>query len=111
LIEKRCRVLCPKCRKYGFLTERWVRSSYYPQYASVKCSRLEEEEEQKLAKNLNDKKARASVNYFRTLVRGNKYRGDREHEIVDKKSIYRVNSDKKYYHYYIGHYDPDKYQE
>jgi hypothetical protein len=76
---------------------------------SVKCSRLEEEE-QKLAKDPNDENARAYVDYFRKRIRGNRYRGDRKYEVVDKKSVYMVISD-RYYHYYIGHYDPDKYRE
>jgi hypothetical protein len=107
--SKRGPLICPKCGKVGFITKRGVRSSYYPQKASVKCYRLEEEEE-KLAKDRNDKSARAYVKYFRKWVRGNRYRGDREHEVIDKQSVYRVSSD-KYYHYYIGHYDPDKYRE
>jgi hypothetical protein len=48
--------LCPKCGEYGFLTKRWVRSSYYPKYASTTCRRLEEEIDKLEKKMTQDKK-------------------------------------------------------
>jgi hypothetical protein len=72
--NKRVNFLCPKCGEYGFLTKRWVRSSYYPKYASTSCIRLEELA--KLEKNPNDPEQKKYVEYFRTLVTGNKYRGE-----------------------------------
>ena len=52
-------------------------------------------------------------------VRGNRFRGEpkkhlvgSEHQIQNatEKSWYRVSYG-KYYQYYIGHYDPDKYRD
>jgi hypothetical protein len=74
--------------------------------------RLEEEQE-KLAKNPKNKDAEKYVNYFRHRVKGSKYRGD-ESVNNNKDSAatiyYRVSSE-RYYHYYIGHYDPAKYRQ
>jgi hypothetical protein len=47
-------VIYPRCGNYGYLTRRWVKSTYYPRYVSVKCQRLEEEK-RKLANDPGNK--------------------------------------------------------
>ncbi len=101
--------LCPKCREYGFLTKRWVRSSYYPKYASTSCSRLEEEVAE-LKKNPNDPAQKKYVEYFRALVTGNRYRGEEQNKLFDRTACYRVFT-RKYFKYYVGHYDKKKYEK
>lgn len=94
-------MLCPVCGEYGFLTKRWVKSSYYPKYASeyIICPGLREQ------------------------VTGSKYRGQPlkhlflKHldgvveEEQDKEQIYKITPHSRYYHYYIGHYDKEKCNE
>jgi hypothetical protein len=103
-------VLCPKCGEFGFISGRWVSSSYYPKFASISCNRLEKEE-QRLSKNPSSEGQKRWVDYFRNKVRGTIYRGrSRIEDIPDKKSLYRVTYG-KYFCFYIGHYDKEKYKE
>ena len=101
--------LCPKCGEYGFLAKRWVQSSYYPKHASTSCMRLEEEIA-KLEKNPNDTTQRKYVEYFRTLVTGSRYRGEEANKLFDRTACYRVFT-RKYFKYYVGHYDKERYKE
>jgi hypothetical protein len=89
------KVFCPLCGEYGFLTRRWVESSYYPMYVSYYIL-----------------SGIGSSN-----VRGSRYRGGPksvyspvEVEKIDKKSLYRVTY-RRYDHYYVGHYSSEKYHQ
>jgi hypothetical protein len=110
--------ICPLCGKPGFLAWKWVRSSYYPKYASVNVMMLEEELE-KLKDNPDDARQLKRVRWFRDRVKGEKYRektwdkyrlGHEQPVPLDKKTAYRVRS-AKYSHLYIGHHDPLKYEK
>ena len=101
--------LCPKCGEYGFLAKRWVRSSYYPKYASASRIRLEEEIA-KLEKNPHDPTQKKYVKFFRTLVTGSRYRGEEANKLFDRAACYRVFT-QKYFKYYVGHYDKKRYEE
>jgi len=85
-------ILCPKCRRSGFLSKRWVESVYYPRYTSL-CLKWKNNQER---------------------LERTEYRGD------PPETFGTINTDKskfvraiygKYYYYYIGHYDPEKYQK
>ena len=101
--------ICPECGEPGFLTIRWVRSSRYPKHASLDCM-LVEEAENHLAKSPDNEYYQARLRWLRETVRGHRYRDREVKEFIDKQFVYRVSS-KKYFHYYVGHYDPKKYQE
>src|SRR5215211_4032195 len=109
MAKKRGDFLCPLCGEYGFLAKRWVRSNYYPKYASTSCIRLEEEMA-KLEKNSNDPAQKKYVEYFRTLVTGSRYRGEEANKLFDRTACYRVFT-QKYDKYYVGHYDKERYKE
>jgi hypothetical protein len=90
------KVLCPKCGKYGFLTKRWVESSYYPRYVSYTI-----------------------LHHLPGKVRGSKYRGPPTKDIVnfppieeelDRESLYRVTYG-RYTNFYVGHYSSEKYYQ
>jgi hypothetical protein len=109
---------CPRCGKLGFLAWKWVRSSYYPKYASVNVTMLEEELE-KLKDNPDDARQLKRVRWFQDRVKGEKYRektwdkyrvGYGQPVPLDKKTAYRVKS-RKYPHLYVGHHDPVKYKK
>ncbi len=89
------------------MARRWVRSSYYPKIASTSCRRLEEEIA-KLEKNPNDPGQKEYVEYFRTFVRGSRYRGEEANKLFDRTACYRVST-QKYDKYYVGHYDKERY--
>jgi len=102
--KKRYKVLCPVCGEYGFLSRRWVKSSYYPMYCSYDIL--------------------FGLGFGKT-VRGSRYRGEpqsqydttgytQEQEKMDRyrdrKSLYRITY-RKHVHNYIGHYSSEKYRE
>jgi hypothetical protein len=113
------RVLCPKCGQFGFLSGRWVSSTYYPKYCSVKHILLEGAEK-KLANDPLSEWYRERVAYFNKIVRGSIYRGrsrkhlsqynEAEDDTTDKKSLKRVTYG-KYFCFYVGHYYQEKYRE
>jgi hypothetical protein len=109
MANRRRDFLCPKCGEYGFLTKRWVQSSYYPKYASTSCKRLEEELV-KLEQNPADISKKKNVEFWRSQVKGNRYRLDETKELFDREACYRVYT-QKYTKYYVGHYDKEKYEE
>jgi hypothetical protein len=85
-------VLCPKCNRQGFVTLRWVRSSYYPKYATIEYN----------------------------IISGNRYWGEGIERGGLKPADYLKGSNKedyyktvsrRYPHYYIGHYDKEKYKQ
>lgn len=112
-------VVCPKCGKEGFASIRWVQSSYYPKFTSLRINRLEE-----FKKNLskNDSKDDLKIEQYKKnrRITGDKYRGKsnldlfRESEgwkdIEDKSGYYKVRN-KKHHRLYVGHYDSTKYFE
>lgn len=98
------------CGQFGFISGRWVGSSYYPKFASINCIMLKEEE-QILSKHPFSEWHKSRVDYFRKKVRGTIYRGkSRIEDIPNKESLYRVTYG-KYFCFYIGHYDKQKYKE
>jgi hypothetical protein len=109
MANKRANFLCPKCGQLGFLTKKWVRSSYYPKKASVSCMRFEEMWK-KLEQNPKDVYLKKQVEYWRTMVKGNKYRGWEAKELFDREACYKVFT-RKYFKYYVGHYDKEKYEK
>ena len=108
---------CPKCGKPGFLTKRWVRSAYYPMYASMVCLKLEGAEF-RLSRDPNNVLDKDTAMKLRREIRGDHYRGESEYHLLDRKdreyfdreTAYRVSS-RRYFYDYIGHYSPEKYQE
>ena len=113
-------VICPKCNKAGFLTFRQVRSSYYPEFVSMRTNGVDDidkylkchPEEHELRKLVEDRKKGL-------LVSGNKYRGKPKYGLIgeseswksvkDKSEYYKVRTE-KYYHFYVGHYDKKLYE-
>jgi hypothetical protein len=65
------------------------------------------EEERKLANDPENKHQQEYVNYWRQIVRGHKYRGK---EGKKPGETYKVSS-RTHWHYYIGHYDHEKYKQ
>jgi hypothetical protein len=106
-------VCCPECGKQGFLTKRWVRSSYYPKFHSEVCDSLEMAE-RRLSINPDNKESIISVGsrnptkpmrlmklgvYFNGIkkrVRGNRYMFVKR-DITDKRLGYKVSSN-EYWH-------------
>jgi hypothetical protein len=97
-LAKLCnKVLCPVCGQYGFLSKRWVRSSYYPKYYT-------------------------SHEYHRdkSTLRGSRYRGEllksvysaveQENEQEQHKESLKRVTYRKRIHTYVGHYDEAKYK-
>ena len=119
MVNKLPRVLCPKCGKFGFLSGRWVSSTYYPKFCSVHDILLEEAEE-KFANDPLSEVYKKRVDYLKKRIRGSKYRGrsrkhlsqynEAEGDAIDKKSLKRVTYG-KYFCFYIGHYDKGKYKQ
>ena len=114
----RSSMICPKCGKKGFLTVRWVRSSYYPKYSSPRII-LKKLNEIELMKDPSSKIAARSLKILKTVVSGFEYRKPSKRHLCgnvieekqqDKRLLFRTLSD-KYYHLYIGHYDREKYQQ
>jgi hypothetical protein len=101
--------LCPRCGKEGFLTVRWVRSSYYPKVASIYVMEVKALEK-RLRSDPNNEDLQSRYNSCREHVRGYKYRRMEEINTLDKQSIYRVSSSKRWYTY-MGHYDKDVYKK
>jgi hypothetical protein len=116
--QQRRKVLCPRCGKYGFISRRWVKSTYYPQYNSIAVTMMQIWSE-KHAKNPDDKKAQATYKVWSVKVKGNRYRGEHKTGLInsanvtqdfDKISCYRITYG-KYLQYYVAHYDPEKYEK
>lgn len=122
--QERLKALCPRCGQFGFVSQRWVTSSYYPKFGSVAVF-MKEGREARLAKDPNNPALLASLELSRSRVVGNKFRGrSKKHLIVvgqdedgdnegnedDKKTLYKVTYG-KYAPFYIGHYDKEKYKE
>lgn len=117
------KVLCSRCGQFGFVSQRWITSSYYPKFVSLPIITIEDYEA-RLAKDPENLVLRVALESLRSRVTGNKYRGrskkhliDKEidnkpssQDIADKKSLYKVNYG-KYAPFYIGHYDKEKYKE
>jgi hypothetical protein len=96
--EKLPKALCPKCRQFGFITKRWVTSSYFPMFDSISIMMIENREAE-LIKDPNNFALKASLESFKRKVVGKVFRGEpRKHlsgyndseNILDKKSLYRV---------------------
>lgn len=68
-------IFYPKCRRLGFLAERWVRSSWQATMASRRCISLEEALA-KLAKRPHYKRLQRHVGYLREHVSGTRYRSN-----------------------------------
>jgi hypothetical protein len=69
------------------------------------------EEEQILSKHPSSEWHKSRVDYLGKEVRGTIYRGkSRIEDIPNKESLYRVTYG-KYFCFYIGHYDKEKYKE
>ena len=102
-------ISCPVCRKRGFLSKKWVRSSYYPCYKSKLCNELESVK-RKLARDPQNKKLHLYMKTFQERVTGIKYNKSIRRENLDKLIHYKVRSI-KYYHYYVGHYDSEVYKK
>jgi hypothetical protein len=95
-------VLCPVCGKYGFLTRRWVKSSYYPKYASeyIISPGLRHEV-------IGSKYSGQSLKH----LEGAAAEEEEKERKREKESFYKVRPNHKYYHYFIGHYDKKKYNK
>ena len=110
--------LCPRCKKPGFRTRRWVRSSYYARYGSIPVIQLQISE-RKLSNNLTDKRCQERVKMWRERVRGSYYRGKSKKGLIIRGEDEVYNSEEnnfrtvseKYYHDYFGHYDREKYKQ
>lgn len=116
--EKILQILCPKCGRVGFVSKRWVTSSYYPKHLSLAVMMIEAREVQ-LAKDPNNLALRMSLERFKEKVVGSVYRGgskkhlavqDNNENIPDRKTLYKVTYH-KYQYFYVGHYDKEKYEE
>lgn len=119
MLVKRDAIICPRCGKKGFKTSRWVKSTYYPVYASEGCDLLRGWE-YRLSREPNNVLAEEAIRNLRRIIRGNDYRGHSKYHITghdkkedkeyfDKSTAYRITS-KKYFYDYIGHYSPEKYK-
>jgi hypothetical protein len=108
MANKRGGFLCPKCGQNGFLTKRWVQSSYYPKEVSTICEKLKDELG-KLEQNPADI-SQKYVEFLRTQVKGSRYRLDETKELFDREACFRVFT-RKYIKYYVGHYDKERYEE
>ena len=108
------------CGKKGFLSRRWVKSSYYPMYASKRCAFLNMLE-YRLSVDPSNATVRYQIGRIREDIRGDHYRGDSKYflpghdkkedkEYFDKSTAYRLSSFKFYYDY-VGHYSPEKYEK
>jgi hypothetical protein len=115
--QQRRRILCPRCGKYGFVSQRWVESTYYPQFESIAVG-MKQFWSERYTKNPGDKKAKATYKVWSLKVKGNRYRGEHLTGLTDslnvphdfdKRSCYRVTYG-RYLQYYVAHYDPMKYQ-
>lgn len=109
-------VICPKCGKKGFLTKRWVRGSrYFVKYATAlqftssfpqDCVRIYEP-------------TGDGYNFYEFSCvdkkTGKKLLIDQRKEVGSKakvnKRVIEVLPTREYTHYYVGHYDPNKYKE
>ncbi len=108
---------CPTCGKEGFLTRRWVESQYYPLFASLDIDIFEDLKE-KVKNHPDDILKQERLKKIEKNVKGNKYVGEKkkfliqtdESESLDKKDYYRVTY-KRYYYYYICHYDKEQYKK
>ena len=108
-------VICPSCGKKGFLTKRWVESQYYPQFGSLDVDRLEDLKG-RVKKYPDNILLQTRLKRLEKKVKGNKYLGEKkkflinpeEEHIDDNKDWYRVTY-KRYFYYYICHYDKQLY--
>jgi hypothetical protein len=116
--NRNSKIKCPSCGKEGFLTRRWVESQYYPQFVSFDVDEFEYLKE-KVRKQPDNILLRESLRKLEKKVKGNKYRGENKkflikpeesESIKDKKDYYRVTY-RRYYYYYICHYDKEKYNK
>jgi hypothetical protein len=111
-------IFCPRC--HNFDSRRWVESTYFPKYASINVIMLEVSRNA-TKENPHDAGNRSRFNHWKSLVKGNVYRDTSEGHILTRSLVdERQNSDKeswlrvtygRYWQYYVGHYDRDKYKE
>jgi Ni/Co efflux regulator RcnB len=102
-------ICCPKCGKRGTLSRKWVRSGgYYPSYSSKLCNELESVKK-RLAQDPQNKQHVLRMKSLQERITGIKYNKSIKRENLDKQIHYRVRS-VKYFHYYVGHYDPEMYR-
>ena len=117
---KRNLEMCPQCGKLGVRKERWVKSSYYPKYASDSCILLEALR-CKLSKDPTNAILMQQISGLGKYVTGDHYRdrsqyhlsghhskGDKEY--LRKTKAYRVISS-RYSYDYIGHYSHEQYKK
>lgn len=120
MTPKRSLEICPKCGKLGVRKKRWVKSSYYPMYASESCILLEALQH-KLSKDPTNATLRQQISGFGKYVTGDHYRShSRYHlsghdlkedkEYLRKTKAYRVISS-RYSYDYIGHYSHEQYKK
>jgi hypothetical protein len=102
-------IICPTCGKRGFSSRKWVRSSYFPSYKSESCNELESVKK-RLAQDPQNKYLVTRVESLQERITGTKYNKSIKRENLDKRIHYRVRS-VKYFHYYVGHYDPEVYKK
>jgi len=112
-------IICPRCGERGFLSRRWVRKSFYPQHRSIEIN-VYEFFLKKLQEDPSDSHAQHMVSIRKPYIRGKKYRGKPKYLIkkydsdkdndFDKEECYRVHT-RKYYYFYVGHYDKVLYQK
>ena len=109
------RILCPRCHKIGFISERWVDSTYFPKYASLSVIMFEESL-QALSEKPHDAGNSSRHNYWKSMVRGNAYRDTSEGKPPEERQIpyrgswFRVTY-ARYSQYYVAHYDSNKYKK
>jgi hypothetical protein len=108
------KVTCPRCGSIGYLTNRWVRSSYYPYHQSIDIDYFEGAR-RRLSKEPNDTYSQSIVYELGKRIKGTQYQGEPKKHFIDynpqtSSSFYRISSE-KYYHWYVGHYSGKKYQE
>ena len=108
-------VICPSCGKKGFLTKRWVESQYYPQFGSLDVDMLKDLKE-RVKKYPDNIQLQTRLKRLEKKVKGNKYLGEKKKFLInpeyenidDNKDWYRVTY-KRYFYYYICHYDKESY--
>jgi hypothetical protein len=64
----------------------------------------------RLEENPKDISLMKQLDYWRTHVRGDRYRLNEAKKLFDREACYKVFT-RKYIKYYVGHYDKERYKE
>jgi hypothetical protein len=108
-------VICPKCDAIGFVTIRYVRSSYTPRRSKV-VEAIKSSFYATLSHKSRENGKSTKIDQFEywsdRLIRGPSRNGIYIKELPapqNENALYKVYT-KTYYHLYVGHYDCDKYE-